>query len=235
MPHDKDLTHWHEPSGNKKAGFGTFRSSPRRTTPSWRARAFRCSATSASARCRTCRCSRGSAPAARATSSSSRHRDQVGLLRRGSAAGRRAAPAEAHVRGDLPRGRRPRHHRGLAGRRHQEACLRVAEGLDVLDPDERLVPHRQRHQRRRAAAGRQHGAERAEHDQQRRRGLQQPVSCSATASTAPTTSSSRRTTSSPTRSAAWPCGAPTSSPTSSTASCRWTTGAARAGAASNPS
>jgi mannose-6-phosphate isomerase-like protein (cupin superfamily) len=28
MPHDKDLTHWHEPSGNKKAGFGTFRKQP---------------------------------------------------------------------------------------------------------------------------------------------------------------------------------------------------------------
>ena len=25
MPHDKDTTHWHEPSGNKKAGFGEFR------------------------------------------------------------------------------------------------------------------------------------------------------------------------------------------------------------------
>ena len=28
MPHDKDLTHWHEPSGAKKAGFGTFRKQP---------------------------------------------------------------------------------------------------------------------------------------------------------------------------------------------------------------
>ena len=28
MPHDKDLTHWHEPSGNKKAGFGEFRKQP---------------------------------------------------------------------------------------------------------------------------------------------------------------------------------------------------------------
>ena len=28
MPHDKDLTHWHEPSGNKKAGFGTFKKQP---------------------------------------------------------------------------------------------------------------------------------------------------------------------------------------------------------------
>jgi len=28
MPHDKDQTHWHEPSGNKKAGFGEFRKQP---------------------------------------------------------------------------------------------------------------------------------------------------------------------------------------------------------------
>ena len=28
MPHDKDQTHWHEPAGNKKAGFGTFKKQP---------------------------------------------------------------------------------------------------------------------------------------------------------------------------------------------------------------
>ena len=28
MPHDKDQTHWHEPAGNRKAGFGTFRKQP---------------------------------------------------------------------------------------------------------------------------------------------------------------------------------------------------------------
>ena len=28
MPHDKDQTHWHEPAGNKKAGFGEFRKQP---------------------------------------------------------------------------------------------------------------------------------------------------------------------------------------------------------------
>ena len=28
MPHDKDLTHWHEPAGAKKAGFGEFRKQP---------------------------------------------------------------------------------------------------------------------------------------------------------------------------------------------------------------
>src|SRR5205085_3945885 len=28
MPHDKDQTHWHEPSGNKRAGFGEFKKQP---------------------------------------------------------------------------------------------------------------------------------------------------------------------------------------------------------------
>ena len=28
MPHDKDRTHWHEPAGNKKAGFGKFKKQP---------------------------------------------------------------------------------------------------------------------------------------------------------------------------------------------------------------
>ena len=28
MPHDKDEIHWHEPAGNKKAGFGAFRKQP---------------------------------------------------------------------------------------------------------------------------------------------------------------------------------------------------------------
>ena len=40
--------------------------------------------------------------------------------------------------------RRPRHHRGLAGRRQQAPHLRMAEGFDVLDPDECHAPHRQR-------------------------------------------------------------------------------------------
>jgi len=104
-----------------------------------------------------------------------RHRDQVGLLRRRSAPGRRAQSREAHVRGDLPRRRRARHDRGLARGRAQAPRVRMAEGIDVLDPDERLAPHRQRDLRRRAAAGRHHRAQRAQHDQQRRGGVRQPV------------------------------------------------------------
>ncbi len=58
---------------------------------------------------------------------------------------------------------------------------------------------------------------------------------SATASPAPTTSTSTRTTSSPIRCAAWPCAEPTSCPTSSTATCRSTTAARPASAASSRS
>ena len=28
MPHEKDLAHWHEPAGHKKAGFGEFKKQP---------------------------------------------------------------------------------------------------------------------------------------------------------------------------------------------------------------
>src|SRR5260221_12346219 len=28
MPHEKDQTHWHEPTGSKKAGFGEFKKQP---------------------------------------------------------------------------------------------------------------------------------------------------------------------------------------------------------------
>ena len=28
MPHEKDQTHWHEPSGSKKAGYGEFKKQP---------------------------------------------------------------------------------------------------------------------------------------------------------------------------------------------------------------
>ena len=28
MPHDKDQTHWHEPAGTRKAGYGQFRKLP---------------------------------------------------------------------------------------------------------------------------------------------------------------------------------------------------------------
>ena len=52
---------------------------------------------------------------------------------------------------------------------------------------------------------------------------------------APTISTSPRTTSSPTRCAGSPCGAPISCPTSSTATCRSTTAARRASAASSRS
>ena len=56
-----------------------------------------------------------------------------------------ALNAEKHMYEEIYlRGRRPRHDRGLARRRQQAPRLRMAEGLDVLDPDQRLAPHRQR-------------------------------------------------------------------------------------------
>jgi len=62
-----------------------------------------------------------------------RHGNQMGLLRGGGSACRRAESRKAHVRGNLPRGRGARHDRGLARERQQEARVRVAEGIDVLD------------------------------------------------------------------------------------------------------
>ena len=86
-----------------------------------------------------------------------------------------------------------------------------------------------------AAARRHHRAEPDEPDQQRRRDLRLPVSVPRPLLAAPTTSTSTRTTSSPIRCAASPCGAPTSCPTSSTATCRSTTAARPASAASSRS
>ena len=65
--------------------------------------------------------------------------------------------------------------------------------------------------------------------------LQLPVPVPRPLLAAPTTSTSTRTTSSPIRCAGSPCGAPTSCPTSSTATCRSTTAARPAGAASSRS
>ena len=28
MPHDKDTSHWHEPAGHKRAGYGEFKKQP---------------------------------------------------------------------------------------------------------------------------------------------------------------------------------------------------------------
>ena len=28
MPHDSEFTHWHEPTGTKKAGYGEFKKQP---------------------------------------------------------------------------------------------------------------------------------------------------------------------------------------------------------------
>ena len=164
-----------------------------------------------------------------------RHRDEVGLLRRRDSARRRAQSREAYVRRDLPRRRRPRDDGGVAGGRDEDACVRVAEGIDVFDSDERASPSRQRHVGRCAAAGRHDGAERPQHDQQRRGASSTTRSSSATGSTAPRISSRRKTTSSRIRCAALRCAGRTSFPTPSTASCRSTTAARSARGASSRS
>ena len=98
MPHDKDQTHWHEPAGNKKAGFGEFKKQP---TPydafmeSEGIPVFRDIGISKVQNLplmpwkRTRR--------ARPLHPALRHRDQMGLLRRRGAAGAARSIAEKHM------------------------------------------------------------------------------------------------------------------------------------------
>ena len=145
--------------------------------------------------------------------------------------------AEKHLYEEIYLRRRgPRHHRGLArqatARRHVFEWQKGSLFSIPVNAWHRIVNASS------APAlllGRHHGAEPDEPDQQHRRDVQLPLSSSATASAAPTISTSTRTTSSPIRCAASPCGAPISSPTSSIATCRSTTGARPAGGASSRS
>ena len=127
-------THWHEPTGGNRAGFGKF---GRPKTPydlfmeSEGIPIFRdigvskvqnlpLDAVEADRR-------QGQLhPAAR-------HRGQMGLLRRRGAGRRRAQSGEAPLRGNLSRRRGPRHDRSLARQRQQAPRVRMAEGLAVLD------------------------------------------------------------------------------------------------------
>ena len=85
-------------------------------------------------------------------------------------------PEEAHLRRNFLRGRRPRLDRGLARRRHQAPRLRMAERLAFFDPGERDASHRQRQLIAGVAARRHHRAEPDESDQQCRRDFRQSVS-----------------------------------------------------------
>src|SRR5262249_52668204 len=80
-----------------------------------------------------------------------RHRGIVGPLPRRNPGRRRAQRGAAPLRKGRAGGRRPRHDRGLAGRTGQAARVRMAEGLAVLDPAQRLPPARECGQRTRAA------------------------------------------------------------------------------------
>ena len=113
-------------------------------TASWRRRACRSIAASACAGCRICRWCRGSGSAAAARYIQLYGTEGLwGLLRRRGARRRRAQCRAASLRKGRARGRRPRHHRGLAGRPDQAPRLRMAEGLAVHDSAQRLSPHRQ--------------------------------------------------------------------------------------------
>src|SRR5262249_34076465 len=101
-----------------------------------------------------------------------RHRRIVGPLPRRNPLRRRAQRGATPLRKGGARGRRPRHHRGLAGRAGKAARVRVAEGLAVLDPAQRLPPARECGERARAALVRDLGAERHERDRQHRFRLQ---------------------------------------------------------------
>ena len=91
-----------------------------------------------------------------------RHRRAVGHVRGRGARRRRAQCRAAPLRKDRARGRGPRLDRSLAGRPEQEARVRMAEGLAVRDPAQRLPPLRQCRKRAGAAAVRHLGAERDE-------------------------------------------------------------------------
>jgi hypothetical protein len=67
MPHDKDLTHWHEPSGNKKAGFGTFKKQPTPYDAFMESEGIPVFRDIGISKVQNCRFSRGSARAAKAT------------------------------------------------------------------------------------------------------------------------------------------------------------------------
>ena len=87
-----------------------------------------------------------------------------------------ALNAEKHLYEEIYLRRRgPRHDRGLARQRQQAPRVRMAEGLAVLDSGERLASHRQCQLVAGAAARRHDGAEPDEPDQQRRRDVQLPL------------------------------------------------------------
>ena len=167
--------HWHEPPASNAPASASSTGRRRPTTCSWRRRASRSTAISASARCRTCRWSLETHGRQGHLHPAPWHRRQMGRLRGRGSGRRRAQSRKAHVRGSLSRGRRPRLDRSLARRRQQAPRVRMAEGLDVLDSGQRHAPHRQRQFLACAADRRHHRAESDEPHQQHRGDVQLSV------------------------------------------------------------
>ena len=196
-------SHWHEPSAARRPASASSRSRRRPMTRSWSRKAFRASAASASSACRTCRSSRGSVPAAAAPMSSSTAPRPSGAATSSKCRGAGALNPEKHMYEEIflvveGRGTTEVWH----GRRQEEHTFEWQKGSMFSIPMNAMHRIVNATSQPRAAAGRHHGAERAEHDQQRRRGVQQSVHVPRPLQRRATTSSRRRTTSSPIRCAA---------------------------------
>ena len=229
-----DQVHWHEPKAGENAGFGTFKRQPMpydrfmeaEGVPVYRGIGVR--------RVQDLPMAPWKRLGGRGTLYPAlRHRRAVGhLCGRSSAAPARSTSSGISTRRSCwwsKAAARPR-----SGRRARPSGrLRMAEGLAVHDPAQRLPPLRQRRQCAGAAAVRDLGAERDEPDRQPEFIFDCPYTFRRPLFRRRRFLQAEATTSSPIRCAASPCGAPISSPTSSIASCRSTIAARPATAASS--
>src|SRR5437867_7689814 len=101
MPHEKDQTHWHEPTGTRKAGYGEFKKQPTpydafmesEGIPVFRGIGIR--------KVQDLPLAPWKRTGGRGHYIQLHGTDQVGLLRRGDPARGRAQSREAYLRGDL--------------------------------------------------------------------------------------------------------------------------------------
>ena len=172
-----DQVHWHEPKAGENAGFGKFLRKPMPYDSFMEVgRACRSIAASACAGCRICRCSRGSGSAARGSYIQLYGTEGLWGSYVVEVPGAGALNVERHLYEKIvPGGRRPRLDGSLAGRPDQAPHLRMAEGLAVHDPAQRVPSHRQCVELAGAAPVRHVGAERDEPDRQSELHLQLPA------------------------------------------------------------